>query len=76
MVEEINKELYDKGSHYDIGSNIGFDYSLTKAPAVTDDAMLTFFINGTFYSSIAQSGLTDVPIIKIEHPIFEIGASG
>jgi len=74
LVDQINKELLEKGTHFDIGSDIGFDYSLTQLPAVTDDSMLTFFMNGTFYDSVAQSGLSDdVQISKTEHPIYEIG---
>jgi len=75
LVDQINKELFEKGTHFDMGSDIGFDYSLTQLPAVTDDSMLTFFMNGTFYDSVAQSGLSDdAQISKTEHPIYEIGA--
>lgn len=35
--DEINKELYDYGTHYDVGDYVGFDFSLTKSPQVTDD---------------------------------------
>jgi len=73
LVDEINKELFEYGTHFDMGSDIGFDYSLTQLPTVTDDAMLTFFMNGTFYDSVAQSGLSD--IVETEHPIFEIGGT-
>jgi hypothetical protein len=73
LVDEINKELFEYGTHFDMGSEIGFDYSLTQLPTVTDDAMLTLFMNGTFYDSVAQSGLSD--IVETEHSIFEIGGT-
>jgi len=36
-MDEINKELYDHGTHYYMGDGIGLDFSLTKTPQVTDD---------------------------------------
>lgn len=53
LEDEINQELYDYGTHYDIGDGVGFDFSLTKSPQVTDDELLTLFMNGTFYSDDA-----------------------
>lgn len=74
LVEKINKEIDDHGTHYDLGDGIGFDYSLTRMPKVTDDFMLSFFLNGTFFDENAQAGLFE--IAKTEHDLFEIGANG
>lgn len=53
IVDKINEELDDLDTHFDLGDGLGFDYSLTRIPQVTDDAMLTFYMNGTFYDSKA-----------------------
>jgi hypothetical protein len=74
LVKEINQELYTYGTHYDVGDGIGFDYSLTQAPKVTDDQLLTVFLNGTFYGDDAQ--MNGGPIYETNHPVFEIGANG
>ena len=53
IVDKINEELDDLDTHFNLGDGLGFDYSLTRVPQVTDDAMLTFYMNGTFYDSKA-----------------------
>ena len=71
LVEKINEEL-DAYTHYDLADGIGFNYALTRVPQVTDDEMLTFFMNGTFYDEQAQKSGSD--IVKTEHDLFEIGS--
>ena len=73
-METINQELYDYGTHYYMGDGIGFDYSLTKTPQVTDDGLLTMFMNGTFYDE--EGILVDGDPFYHQHPVFEIGANG
>lgn len=74
LVEKINKEIDEHGTHFDLGDGIGFDYSLTRVPEVTDDFMLSFFLNGTFFDEKAQAGLSEIP--EIEHDLFEVGSNG
>lgn len=78
LVKEINKELFDYGTHYDLGSGLGFDFSMTQAPSVTDDKLLTIFMNGTFYGEkphVNSEGELYAPY-ETYHDIFEIGAQG
>ena len=72
IVDKINVELEDLDTHFNLGDGLGFDYSLTRVPQVTDDAMLTFYMNGTFYDERAQAG--DSEIVNTEHDLFEIGS--
>ena len=37
LTTQINQELYNYGTHYNIGGGLAFDYSLTTSPKVTDD---------------------------------------
>ena len=53
LVDKINKEIDEQGTHLDLGDGIGFDFSLTRTPQVTDDFMLSFFLNGTFFDEKA-----------------------
>lgn len=50
--EEANKYLLEHGTHY-YRDGLGFDYSLTRPPTVTDDSLLTFCMKGTFYGDKA-----------------------
>ena len=74
LVDSINEELEQHGSHFYLGDGLGFDYSLTRVPQVTDDSMLTFYMNGTFFDERAQAGQSQ--ILETEHDIFEIGSLG
>lgn len=78
LVKEVNKELYDYGTHYKVGGGLGFDFSMTQAPTVTDDKLLTIFMNGTFYGEKPHVNSEGEPYAPYEtyHDIFEIGAHG
>lgn len=65
----------EHGANYNVDGT-GFDYSMTRAPEVTDDALLSMFFNGTFYSGAAQRGESGHPIPVVEHPDFEVGTIG
>ena len=75
LVDKINKEIDEQGTHLDLGDGIGFDFSLTRTPQVTDDFMLSFFLNGTFFDEKAQAE-EGSEITKTEHDLFEVGATG
>lgn len=63
---KINDDL--KGlTHYEI-AGVGVDFSMIKPPTITDNDMLSLFMNGTFYSADNSEG---VP--KVTHPNFEVG---
>lgn len=61
----INAELIKYGSKTKF-DGITLDHSLTKDPILTNENLLTYFINGTFYND-AQNG---APVI---HPSFSVG---
>lgn len=71
LIEKINEEL-EEYTHYDLADGIGFDYALTRVPQVTDDEMLTVYMNGTFFDEKAQA--MGVDIVKTEHDLFEVGS--
>ena len=52
LEDDANAYLFQHGSHYYV-DGLGFDYSLTRQPSVTDDSLLTFFMKGTFYGEKA-----------------------
>mgnify|MGYP006893293028 CR=1 FL=1 len=53
LVPKINEDL-KKTTHYEI-AGIGLDYSQVKVPAVTDNNLVSLFLNGTFFSDAAQT---------------------
>ena len=64
----INADL-KKHTHFQT-AGLGFDVSASRKPMVTDNNMLSLFMNGTFYSDAAQA-LGQVS--KTQHPRFEVG---
>ena len=69
LEDEANQYLLDNGSHYYV-DGLGFDYSQTRQPSVTDDSLLTFFMKGTFYGENAAH------VNSIQHTKFEVGQEG
>ena len=65
IVTTINADL-KKLSHLQI-AGLGVDLSSVNTPIVTDNDMLSLFLNGTFYSEAAQA-LGEVS--KTQHPVF------
>mgnify|MGYP001063079843 CR=1 FL=1 len=54
---EVNAWLLEYGHHYVVdgldffGNGLGFDFSQTREPTVTDDSLLTFFMKGYWYKN-------------------------
>lgn len=64
--------MFEYGSHYTL-DGFGIDYSLVQEPSVTNDNLLTMFLNGTFFSETAQ--FAD-EVTTTSHPNFVIGKEG
>lgn len=69
LEDDANQYLFEHGSHYYV-DGLGFDFSQTRVPTVTDDSLLTFFMKGTFYGENAAH------VNSIPHKKFEVGQEG
>lgn len=67
---DTNNFLKAHGSHYKV-DGLGFDFSQTRQPTVTDDSLLSFFMKGVFYGDNATE-----EAYAIEHTKFEVGQEG
>jgi hypothetical protein len=69
LEDDANSYLFEHGSHYYV-DGLGFDFSQTRQPSVTDNSLLTFFMKGTFYGENAAH------VNSIQHTKFEVGQEG
>jgi len=49
----VNQDLRDKATRYNI-DGLGFDFAQIVPPKITDDDIVSLFMNGTFYSRHGQ----------------------
>ena len=79
---DANTWLFEHGSHYIVygldyyNDGLGFDFSQTRQPTVTDDSLLTFFMKGYWYKTGAPSEEEIEEIVPIKHTKFEVGQEG
>jgi hypothetical protein len=73
LLEKINEELLQYGTHYET-AGLGLDFSQIRSPEVANDTLLSLFMNGTFYSESAQE--QDTYHKQIKHEDFEVVEAG